>query len=194
MPATDASYTEDRGRAHGALLRGNAGFADGGGGPGLAGLPHGCSGSERGTSGAEVGARFGARADLPRHDDHPGSRTDFRPARSGIPGGSMLPCARPARRREPAVLGADARSRPLAALGERDGLAGVVCRLKSASARSTNAALGRSGAVWARAFHDHALRCDEDLLALARYIVANPVRAGLVRRVGDYPFWNAIWL
>jgi REP element-mobilizing transposase RayT len=79
-------------------------------------------------------------------------------------------------------------------LGERDGLAGVVCRLKSASARSTNAALGRSGAVWARAFHDHALRCDEDLLALARYIVANPVRAGLVRRVGDYPFWNAIWL
>ena len=79
-------------------------------------------------------------------------------------------------------------------LGERDGLAGVVCRIKSASARSTNAALGRSGAVWARAFHDHALRCDEDLLALARYIVANPVRAGLVRRVGDYPFWNAIWL
>jgi putative transposase len=79
-------------------------------------------------------------------------------------------------------------------LGERDGLACVVCRLKSASARAANAALGRSGAVWSRAFHDHALRCDEDLLTLARYIVVNPVRAGLVPRVGDYPFWNAVWL
>jgi putative transposase len=79
-------------------------------------------------------------------------------------------------------------------LGARDGLAGVVCRLKSASARAANAALGRSGAVWARAFHDHALRCDEDLLAVARYIVAHPVTAGLVRRMGDYPFWDAVWL
>jgi REP element-mobilizing transposase RayT len=61
-------------------------------------------------------------------------------------------------------------------LGERDGLAGVVCRLKSAWARSANAAIGRSGPVRARAFHDRALRSDEDLLALARYIVANPVR------------------
>jgi len=38
------------------------------------------------------------------------------------------------------------------------------------------------------------LRNDEDLLDVARYVVANPVRAGLVPRVGDYPFWNAVWL
>ena len=79
-------------------------------------------------------------------------------------------------------------------LDRRDGLAGVVCRLKSASARSTNNLLGRRGAVWARSFHDHALRRDENLLTVARYIVANPIRAGLVRRVGEYPFWNAVWL
>ena len=42
--------------------------------------------------------------------------------------------------------------------------------------------------------HDRALRRDEDLLAVARYIVANPLRAGLVRRVGDYPLWDAVWL
>ena len=45
-----------------------------------------------------------------------------------------------------------------------------------------------------RAFHDHALRANEDLRQAARYVIANPIRAGLVRRVGDYPFWNAIWV
>ena len=29
---------------------------------------------------------------------------------------------------------------------------------------------------------------------VARYIVANPLRAGLVERVGDYPYWDAVWL
>ncbi|MBB5859537.1 hypothetical protein GGR69_001194 [Xanthomonas arboricola] len=29
---------------------------------------------------------------------------------------------------------------------------------------------------------------------MARYLIANPLRAGLVARVGDYPFWDAIWL
>ena len=30
--------------------------------------------------------------------------------------------------------------------------------------------------------------------AAARYIVANPLRAGLVKQIGDYPLWDAIWL
>ena len=48
--------------------------------------------------------------------------------------------------------------------------------------------------VWQRGFHDHALRTDEDVAGVARYIVANPVRAGLVRRVGNYAHWDAVWL
>ena len=48
--------------------------------------------------------------------------------------------------------------------------------------------------AWQRGFHDHALRRDEDLVSVARYIVANSVRAGLVRRIGDYPHWDATWL
>lgn len=48
--------------------------------------------------------------------------------------------------------------------------------------------------IWQTGFHDHALRREEDLAELARYIVANPLRAGLVDRVGDYPHWDAIWL
>ena len=46
-------------------------------------------------------------------------------------------------------------------MGGRDELSAVVSRLKSASARHANRALSRTGAVWAKAFHDHALR-DED--------------------------------
>jgi putative transposase len=79
-------------------------------------------------------------------------------------------------------------------LGACDSLVTVVARLKSASARYTNRSLRTQGSLWSRAFHDHALRRDEDVVATARYIIANPVRAGLVERMGDYPFWNTAWL
>lgn len=79
-------------------------------------------------------------------------------------------------------------------LGETDNLCDVVSRLKSASSRHSNRTLNRTGSLWSKAFHDHALREEQDLQAVARYIVANPLRAGLVKRIGDYPFWNAIWL
>jgi putative transposase len=29
---------------------------------------------------------------------------------------------------------------------------------------------------------------------LARYVVANPLRAGLVDSIRDYPHWDAVWL
>lgn len=48
--------------------------------------------------------------------------------------------------------------------------------------------------IWQKGFYDHAIRKDEDIQNIARYIVANPVRAGLVTRVGDYPHWDAIYL
>jgi putative transposase len=32
------------------------------------------------------------------------------------------------------------------------------------------------------------------MTSIARYIVANPLRAGLVERLGDYPHWDAVWL
>ena len=79
-------------------------------------------------------------------------------------------------------------------LGERETLGRVVSRLKSASARNANRALARTGPLWAPAFHDHALRREEDVAEVARYIVANPIRAGLASRVGDYPFWDAVWV
>ncbi len=67
-------------------------------------------------------------------------------------------------------------------------------RVKSRSAKSVNSYLGTTGQVWQKGYHDRAIRSDEDIQQLARYVVANPLRAGLVRRVGDYPLWDAIWL
>lgn len=79
-------------------------------------------------------------------------------------------------------------------LGEQDNLSTVTNRLKSASARHANHTLCKTGTVWEKGFHDHALRSEDDLQDVARYVVANPLRAGLVTRIGDYPFWNAVWL
>lgn len=66
--------------------------------------------------------------------------------------------------------------------------------IKSNSARQINQRLGTQGPIWQPGYHDRALRQDENLQSAARYIVVNPLRAGLVKRVGDYPLWDAVWL
>jgi REP element-mobilizing transposase RayT len=67
-------------------------------------------------------------------------------------------------------------------------------RIKSNSARQINQYLGTQGPIWQPGYHDRALRQDDDLQSAARYIVANPLRAGLVKRIGNYPLWDAVWL
>jgi putative transposase len=42
--------------------------------------------------------------------------------------------------------------------------------------------------LWDEGFHDRLLRKDTDLREVARYIVWNPVRAGLAASPGEYPF------
>jgi REP element-mobilizing transposase RayT len=73
-------------------------------------------------------------------------------------------------------------------LGSSDSLSQCVQRLKSLSTKALCPDL------WQKGFHDRAIRLEEDLPAIGRYIVSNPVRAGLVSRVGAYPHWDAIWL
>jgi REP element-mobilizing transposase RayT len=74
-------------------------------------------------------------------------------------------------------------------------LSSIVGAVKRHSARQLNEQYSRSGRlVWQRGFYDHAVRRDEDVIHAARYIVANPLRAGLVKRIGDYPLWDAVWL
>ncbi|MGJ4804398.1 REP-associated tyrosine transposase [Luteimonas sp. SDU82] len=78
-------------------------------------------------------------------------------------------------------------------LGDGEDLSRSVARAKSAPTRQWHFHSG-SGPLWAPGFHDHGLRREESLLHVARYIVLNPVRAGLVRTCADYPFWDAVWL
>jgi putative transposase len=73
-------------------------------------------------------------------------------------------------------------------------LSAIVQAAKSASAHAINRRIGRQGCVWQSGFHDHAVRNHEALRALARYITANPLRAGIVKSVGDYPHWDAVWI
>ena len=76
----------------------------------------------------------------------------------------------------------------LVQLGDHADIRKVVGRVKSLIARRLDQP------VWQPGFYDHALRKDEDVATVARYIVANPLRAGLVSRLGDYPHWDAIWM
>ena len=48
--------------------------------------------------------------------------------------------------------------------------------------------------LWNEGYYDHNVRDNDDLVNIARYIVANPLRAGLVRSVKEYPHWDAVWL
>ena len=79
-------------------------------------------------------------------------------------------------------------------LGPLDALSTLTGRIKGATAHAVNSVRGTRGVVWSDGFHDRALRTEEDLLDVARYIVLNPVRAGLVQRAGEYSWWDAIWL
>lgn len=82
----------------------------------------------------------------------------------------------------------------LLSLGDGPDLSAAMNTLKGRSARSINRLLNRNGPLWQMSFHEHALRREEDRLQVARYIVANPLRAGLVERIGDYPHWDSVWL
>jgi len=78
---------------------------------------------------------------------------------------------------------------------ERGDVSGRMRRFKSTSGHAVNEARRTAAEpLWQPRFHDRALRIDDDLRAAARYIVANPLRAELVTRVSDYPFWDCVWL
>ncbi len=66
--------------------------------------------------------------------------------------------------------------------------------VKGGTSRQINTHFGTAGIIWQSGFHDHALRRDEDLRLAARYLVANPLRSGLVKDLLNYPHWDAIWL
>ncbi|GAB3394611.1 hypothetical protein GCM10027514_40890 [Azotobacter armeniacus] len=73
-------------------------------------------------------------------------------------------------------------------------MANLLRRIKACSTQAINRELHLRGQLWQRGYHDRAMRRDDDLQAKARYIVANPLRAGITLKLADYPLWDAVWL
>jgi putative transposase len=45
--------------------------------------------------------------------------------------------------------------------------------------------------LWQRYGYERVLRTEEERIAFVRYVVQNPVRAGLVDSPLDYPYWGS---
>jgi putative transposase len=52
--------------------------------------------------------------------------------------------------------------------------------------------MGNRGKLWQHGFYDHILRQEENIKQVARYILDNPVRRGLVDDFLDYPFSGSL--
>lgn len=76
-------------------------------------------------------------------------------------------------------------------LGTSEPLSKLMNRVKSLTARA--AGIPGSMPIWMRGFHDRALRREEDLGAVVRYVSANPLRAGLVAVGQAYPYLGGTW-
>lgn len=78
---------------------------------------------------------------------------------------------------------------------EEGTLSRLMRQFKSCSALQINKFRGTPGrSVWQAGYHDCAIRDGADVRQLARYIVGNPIRAGLVQSAGQYPHWDAWWM
>lgn len=82
----------------------------------------------------------------------------------------------------------------LVQLGEDISLSDQVRFVKGSTTRKVRKMSNSSLEIWQAGFHDRQLRKEDDLKAMARYIIANPVRAGLVNSVRHYSFWDAAWI
>jgi putative transposase len=51
---------------------------------------------------------------------------------------------------------------------------------------------GWQGKLWQPRYYDHIVRAEEDSLAIAEYILNNPVRKGLVARAEEWPWGGTV--
>lgn len=78
-------------------------------------------------------------------------------------------------------------------LGKEKNISSLVASMKAAATRQLRSQ-GFTEPVWQSGFYDYALRKEDDVVHVARYIIANPIRAGLVKSVRNYPYWDAVYL
>lgn len=63
--------------------------------------------------------------------------------------------------------------------------------LKGYTAHEANKILNRTGQFWEEESYDHEVRNDEELDRIVKYVLNNPVKAGLVK---DWREWQWSWL
>jgi len=61
--------------------------------------------------------------------------------------------------------------------------------LKGYTAREANRILGRKGAFWEAESYDHVIKKDSEYERVVKYVLNNPVKAGLVKNWRDWK-WN----
>ena len=81
----------------------------------------------------------------------------------------------------------------LLALAPGDGIERIVQRFKTASARVVDPRLRINGWLWERGFEAQLLPAGAEQRE-ARRLVLEPVRVGLAGTIGEYPYWDAVWL
>ena len=64
--------------------------------------------------------------------------------------------------------------------------AAVIHSWKSFTAKRVNRILGRSGPLWGREYYDHLVRDRDQLSRTIRYVINNPLKAGLLD-------WAWVW-
>ena len=73
-------------------------------------------------------------------------------------------------------------------------LSNLMRDIKGRVSKNINLRIGTKGKIWQKGYYERGLRCEDDRKQIARYIVANPLRAKLVTHIGNYPHWDAVWL
>lgn len=68
----------------------------------------------------------------------------------------------------------------------------VMARAKAAVQRTSP--IRTEEPLWQRSFHDHAVRSEESIIDVGRYVLANPVRANLASRWTDWRWRGGEWL
>jgi REP element-mobilizing transposase RayT len=78
---------------------------------------------------------------------------------------------------------------PLAGSGVPKSLSSIMHSLKRNNAKRANGLLNRTGAFWEHESFDHYIRNQAEWKRIVKYVLENPVKAGLVRNWKEWP-WN----
>lgn len=82
-------------------------------------------------------------------------------------------------------------SNPLKFESDAPTLGAIMQSLKGYTAHEANKVLNRTGQFWEEESYDHEVRNDEELDRIVKYVLNNPVKAGLVK---DWREWQWSWL